>query len=75
MAAGVTAGAGLGKVRYVGVHRQNHVAGMEDDDGIGVSGGVVQEEEDFFIVISVGEACSEARDPSAASMVRSTARA
>ena len=30
------------------MHRQDHVAGVEGDDGIGVSGDSVQEEEDLF---------------------------
>ncbi len=43
MVPGLAAGNVLGKVRSIGVDVQNHVAHVENDDGIFLGGGVVKE--------------------------------
>ena len=75
ISAGAAPGVYFGEVRCIGMHRQDHITGVVSDDGVGVSGGVVEDSVDFFIVFCVGEACCVARDPSAVSIAKSTARA
>ena len=43
MSAGATPGVRFGEVRCVGVHRQNHIAGVVCDDGVRVSCNIVKE--------------------------------
>jgi hypothetical protein len=74
MAARTTVGVGLGEVRWVGVHVQDHVGCVESYGRVGMSGEIVEELFAFFIVDLVPLACSLAMVLRAMRTVRSTAR-
>ncbi len=62
------------QVGCITVDVETHVGSCKLDFGVWVGGQIIQQLVGAFCCISVGLACSEARDPRATRMVLSTAR-
>ena len=53
----------LGEVQFIGVHRQDHTVGVVSDDGVRVSGGIVEELVDVFNRVLCGGSVLRGKGP------------